>query len=69
MRAVAFVILTALGCTPSAVTPDAAPPALLDGGSLRSYICPLEAGIAWTCQDGLTTPIGTCARYGCQPVP
>ena len=58
------------GCTPSAVNPPPdgsdASPARIDGGTLHSYTCALEGGIAWTCQDGLTTPLGTCPMY-CVP--
>ena len=62
----------ATGCTPAvAPSPDAsdAAPAHIDGGALHSYTCSLDGGIAWTCQDGLSQPVGTCAKYGCAPVP
>jgi hypothetical protein len=55
-------------CTPSPNTPDAAPPPVLDGGALHNYRCPLDGGLAWTCSDGLTTPVGSCPSY-CVPVP
>lgn len=51
-------------CTQAPVTP---PP--IDGGALHSYTCPVsDGGPAWSCQDGLTTPVGTCAQYGCRPL-
>lgn len=73
-----FVLLVAIlgtACPPAPVVQppdasDAAPPARIDGGSLHTYICPIgDGGAAWTCQDGLTTPVGTCAGYGCKAVP
>jgi hypothetical protein len=56
-------------CAPTPVTPvpdasDAAP------GVSRSYRCTVsEGGAYWTCSDGVTTPTGTCASYGCVPTP
>jgi len=64
-------MLGAAYCTPSPVNPppDGPPPApAIDGGSIH-YTCHLDGSVMWTCQDGLTTPIGTCAHYGCVPVP
>jgi len=50
------------------VVPPLPPPTALDGGALNVYTCPIgDAGAAWTCQDGLTVPIGTCAKFGCVP--
>jgi hypothetical protein len=71
----AFCLACCAGCTPApgpAPMPpdasDASPPARIDGGVLHSYTCPVgDGGAAWTCQDGLATPVGTCAGYGCVP--
>lgn len=47
---------------------DAALPPIIDGGYLHSYRCPVgDGGSSWSCQDGLTTAVGTCARFGCVP--
>lgn len=52
-------------CTP----PQPAPVRLVDAAAMRSYVCPVgDSGAAWTCQDGITTEAGTCARMGCAPV-
>jgi hypothetical protein len=71
MRSLVPVALAArllIACTPSAVTPvpdasDAAP------GTLHTYVCPvIDGGPSWACTDGINTPVGTCASYGCRPV-
>lgn len=58
-----------LSCTPTPVNPPPDAPPTLDGGVLHSYRCPIgdsgagigsESYVYWTCQDGLTTPTGTC---------
>ncbi len=56
----------AIACTPTPVNPPPDAPPAIDGGSLHSYTCPLDGGLAWTCQDGLTTPVGSCPSY-CVP--
>lgn len=64
MRITLLVALLASTCTP---VPQKPPP-VLDGGSLHSYVCPVgDGGAAWTCQDGLTVPVGACAAAGCVP--
>jgi hypothetical protein len=65
--------LALAACSRPPVTPgpdasDASPAPVLEGGALHTYRCPVGPdGGAWTCQDGLTTPVGTCAAYGCVP--
>lgn len=55
--------------TPTPDSGDAAPVPTVDGGTLRSYSCPVgDGGAAWSCQDGLSTPVGTCSAMGCVPV-
>jgi predicted small lipoprotein YifL len=75
IRAACLMALVSLaGCPkppgPAPMPPDAsdaAPPAIIDGGTLHTYTCPVgNGGASWTCQDGLTTPVGTCAKYGCR---
>lgn len=62
-------VLAVCGCptpTPSPVTPQPDATDAVAPGVLHTYTCPVnDAGVAWTCQDGVTTPPGTCASYGC----
>jgi hypothetical protein len=69
MRLLAALLFLACTQCPAPSPPVAPPPpTALDGGSLHLYKCPIgDAGAAWTCQDGLTVPFGTCSQYGCVP--
>jgi hypothetical protein len=67
-----FVFLAGLGAclvgcpSPPSPSPVSPPDATIEGGTLHSYSCPVsDGGAAWSCQDGLTTPVGTCLTYGC----
>ena len=72
-RLVVLSLVLVGACVPSNVTPppdasDASLPPVIEGGTLHAYTCPVgDGGAAWTCQDGLRTPVGTCPSY-CVPV-
>jgi hypothetical protein len=55
-----------LACTTPAVSPapDASDAAI---GTIHTYTCPLDGGLAWTCSDGLNSPVGSCPSY-CVPI-
>jgi DNA-binding XRE family transcriptional regulator len=73
LRAAAAAMgLTFSACTPSTPPVTPPPPDASDAatGVAHTYTCPVnDAGVAWTCQDGVSTPIGTCSSYGCMLVP